>query len=226
MLRQPFIKHLCCLLHVLLICSRMCSLLGIIFILFTGLPPKQSSIVPPPFEPNTGRSSSRNSHADGPDDKACGNPFSEGSQPATREMTREVKLSLSVPLRVRIDHNPYGARNQNNKGALVGCWGERGTRRRLLLQARWALGNIWKISFLSSGGLTLGEERAWNSKEGRQWGQTAGLCTAQSALCGPGVTWSRMESVGACGGLDNVLPRHKHLHVSYGGKSPACVWPW
>lgn len=25
-------------------------------------------------------------------------------------------------------------------------------------------------------------------------------------------------SVGVRGGLDNVLPRHKHLHVPYGGK--------
>lgn len=158
--------------------------------------------------------------------RTCGNRLSEGSQPATREVTREVKLSLSVPFRVHIDHKPYGACNQNNKGSRCGLvrggWGTRW----LLLEARWALGNIWKISFLSGGGLTLGEERAWNAKEGRRWGQMAGLCAAQSALCGAGVTWSRMESVGVCGGLDNVLTRHKHLHVSYGGKSPACIWPW
>lgn len=119
-LRQPFIKHLCCLLYVLLMCVCTCSSLSNVFALFTGLPPKQSSIVPPPFEPNTSCSSSRNSHADGLHDKTCGNRLSEGSQPATREVTQEVKLSLSVPLRVRVDHKPYRARNQNNKGAIVG----------------------------------------------------------------------------------------------------------
>lgn len=34
------------------------------------------------------------------------------------------------------------------------------------------------------------------------------------------------REVGVRGDLDNVLPRHKHLHVSYRGTSPACVWPW
>lgn len=225
MRRQPFIKHLCYLLHVLLMCSSMRSLLSNVFISFTGLPPKQSTIVSPPFEPNTSCPYSRNSHADGPYDKACGNRLSEGSQPATREVTQEVKLSLSVPLPVRIYHKPYGAHSRNNKRAIVGLWGGWGTQW-LLLKARWALGNIWKISFLSGGGLTLWEEKAWNAKEGRWWGQMAGLCTAQSSLCGPGVTWSRMKSVGVRGGLDNVLPRHKHLHVSYGGKWPVCIWPW
>lgn len=124
-LRQPFIRHLCCLLYVLLMCVCTCSSLSNVFALFTGLPPKQSSIVPPPFEPNTSCSSSLNSHADGLNDKTCGNRLSEGSQPATREVTQEVKLSLSVPLRVRVDHKPYRARNQNNKGAFVGG---RGTR--------------------------------------------------------------------------------------------------
>lgn len=200
-------------------CSAMCSS-------YLQACHKQRAIVPPPFwTQHKSYSSSRTSHADGPDDKTCGNRLSEGSQPVTREVTREVKLSLSVPLRVRINHKPHGARNQNNKGAIVGLWGGWGTQW-LLLEARWALGNIWKISFLSSGGLTLGEERAWNAKEGRRSGQMAGLCAAQSALCGPGVTRSRMKSVGVRGGLDNVLLRHKHLHVSYGGKSPACVWPW
>lgn len=78
-----------------------------------------------PFEANTSCSSSRNSHADGLDDKTCGNRLSEGSQPATREVTQEVKLSLSVPLRVRVDHKPYRARNQNNKGGFVGVGGNR-----------------------------------------------------------------------------------------------------
>lgn len=72
--------------------------------------PNKAPLCRPLLNP-TRCSSSRYSHTDGPDDKTCGNRLSEGSQPATREVTREVKLSLSVPLGVRVDHKPDQARN-------------------------------------------------------------------------------------------------------------------